>query len=103
MLIIDDVVSAGTAKREAIDKIRAQGGVVAGIVIALDRMEKLPSPDGDDGKPMPSAIGALRKEYGIPIIAVITLEDILQGIRGVISEEDIKNTEAYREKYKASD
>lgn len=103
VLIIDDVVSAGTAKREAIDKIRAQGGVVAGIVIALDRMEKLPSPDGDDGKPMPSAIGALRKEYGIPIIAVITLEDILQGIRGVISEEDIKNTEEYREKYKASD
>ena len=103
VLIIDDVVSAGTAKREAIDKIRAQGGVVAGVVIALDRLEKLPSPDGDDAKPMPSAIGALRKEYGIPIIAVITLEDILQGVRGKISEEDIKNTEAYREKYEASD
>ncbi|KND90081.1 Orotate phosphoribosyltransferase, partial [Tolypocladium ophioglossoides CBS 100239] len=41
VLIVDDVITAGTAKRDAIEKIRREGGVVAGIVVALDRMEKL--------------------------------------------------------------
>ncbi|GAB1318816.1 orotate phosphoribosyltransferase [Madurella fahalii] len=103
VLIVDDVITAGTAKREAIAKIQKEGGVVAGIVVALDRMEKLPSPDGDDTKPMPSAIGELRKEYGLPIFAILTLDDIIEGMKGLTSEENIKKTEGYRAKYKASD
>ncbi|KAL2153118.1 hypothetical protein VTH82DRAFT_4273 [Thermothelomyces myriococcoides] len=103
VLIVDDVITAGTAKREAIAKIEKEGGIVAGIVVALDRMEKLPSPDGDDSKPMPSAIGELRKEYRVPIFAILTLDDIIQGIKGIASEEDIKRTEQYRAKYKATD
>ncbi|KAL2120532.1 hypothetical protein VTJ04DRAFT_4559 [Mycothermus thermophilus] len=103
VLIVDDVITAGTAKREAIGKIEKEGGTVVGIVVALDRMEKLPSPDGDDSKPMPSAIGELRREYGVPIIAILTLDDIIEGVKGLASEEDIKRTEEYREKYKASD
>ncbi|KAK0718221.1 orotate phosphoribosyltransferase-like protein [Lasiosphaeria miniovina] len=103
VLIVDDVVTAGTAKREAIEKIRREGGVVAGIVVALDRMEKLTSPDGDETKPMPSAIGELRKEYGIPIIAILTLDDIIEGLKGLGSEDDIRKTEEYRVKYKATD
>lgn len=102
-LIVDDVVTAGTAKREAIEKIRKEGGEVAGIVVALDRMEKLSSKDGDDSKPAPSAIGEIRKEYGIPVLCVITLDDIIQGLKGTISDEDIKSMEDYRAKYKASD
>ncbi|KXX77340.1 Orotate phosphoribosyltransferase [Madurella mycetomatis] len=103
VLIVDDVITAGTAKREAIAKIQKEGGVVAGIVVALDRMEKLPSADGDDNKPMPSAIGELRKEYGLPIFAILTLDDIIEGMKGFTSEENIRKTEAYRAKYKASD
>jgi orotate phosphoribosyltransferase len=103
VLIVDDVITAGTAKREAIGKIRKEGGEVVGIVVALDRMEKLPSPDGDDGKPMPSAIGEIRKEYGIPIFAILTLDDIIEGMKGCASEDDIRRTEEYRRKYKASD
>lgn len=103
VLIVDDVITAGTAKREAIAKIRAQGGEVVGIVVALDRMEKLPSPDGDDAKPMPSALGEIRREYGIPIHAILTLDDIIEGVRGIASEEDIRRTEEYRAKYRASD
>ncbi|KAL2021957.1 hypothetical protein VTK56DRAFT_6376 [Thermocarpiscus australiensis] len=103
VLVVDDVITAGTAKREAIAKIQKEGGVVAGIVVALDRMEKLPSPDGDDSKPMPSAIGELRKEYGLPILAILTLDDIIDGMRGLASEEDIRRIEEYRTKYKASD
>lgn len=103
VLIVDDVVTDGTAKREAIDKIRKEGGIVVGIVVALDRMEKLVSQDGDDTKPMPSAIGSIRKEYGIPVMAILTLEDIIEGLKQNGADDDIKRMEEYRAKYKASD
>ena len=103
VLIVDDVITAGTAKREAMAKILKEGGSVVGIVVALDRMEKLPSPDGDDAKPMPSAIGELRKEYGLPIVAILTLDDIIEGMRGIVSDIDIRRTEEYRTRWQASD
>ncbi|KAL2208862.1 orotate phosphoribosyltransferase [Sarocladium strictum] len=103
VLIVDDVITAGTAKREAIDKIRKEGGIVVGIVVALDRMEKLPAADGDDSKPAPSAIGELRKEFNIPILSILTLDDIIDGSRGIASPEDVKRIEEYRTIYKASD
>lgn len=105
VLIVDDVVTAGTAKREAIAKIRAEGGIVVGILVALDRMEKLPAPDGSDDSstPMPSAIGEIRREYGIPVLAILTVNDIIGGLKGIGSEDDIRRMEEYRAKYKASD
>ncbi|KAH7375872.1 orotate phosphoribosyltransferase [Plectosphaerella cucumerina] len=103
VLIVDDVITAGTAKREAIAKIRAEGGEVVGIVVALDRMEKLPAADGDDSKPGPSALGEIKKEYGIPIYAILTLDDIIAGMKGFASDEDVRRTEEYRAKYKATD
>ena len=103
ILIVDDVITAGTAKREAIDKIRKEGGTVVGIVVALDRMEKLPAQDGDDSKPGPSAIGELRKEFNIPIFAILTLDDIIEGMKSFASAEDVQKTEEYRAKYKATD
>ena len=103
VLIVDDVITAGTAKREAIAKIQKEGGIVVGIVVALDRMEKLPCPDGDDSKPMPSAIGQIRKEYNIPIFAILTLDDIINGMKDFASEDDVRRTEEYREKYRASE
>jgi len=103
VLIVDDVVTNGQAKRDAIEKIQKEGGIVAGIVVALDRMEKLVSPDGDESKPMPSAIGQLRKEYGVPVLAILTLDDIIGGLRSLGSADDIAKLEAYRAKYKSSD
>ncbi len=103
VLIVDDVVTAGTAKREAIEKIKKEGGIVVGIVVALDRMEKLPATDGDDTKPGPSAIGEMKKEYNIPIFAIVTLDDVIDGMKGIASDEHIRQTEEYRTKYKASD
>lgn len=103
VLIVDDVVTAGTAKREAIDKIRKEGGIVAGILVALDRMEKLPGPNGDDGTPMPSAIGEIRREYGIPVLAILTLDDIIEGLKGKTREEDVRRMKEYRAVYRASD
>ncbi|PHH67816.1 hypothetical protein CDD82_1101 [Ophiocordyceps australis] len=101
VLIVDDVITAGTAKRDAIEKIQKEGGIVAGIVVALDRMEKLPAVDGDDSRPGPSAIGELRREYGIPIFAILTLDDIILGMPNFASSDDIKRTQEYRQKYKA--
>jgi orotate phosphoribosyltransferase len=103
VLIVDDVVTAGTAKREAIGKIQKEGGIVAGILVALDRMEKLPAPNGDGPEPMPSAIGEIRKEYSLPVIAILTLDDIIGGSKGKISDEDVKRMEEYKAKYKPSD
>jgi orotate phosphoribosyltransferase len=97
VLVVDDVVTNGAAKREAIAKIRKAGGTVVGIVVALDRMERL-----TETAPGPSAIGALRKEYGLPILAILTLDDIIQGMKGLsVSEDEIKKIEEYRNKYKA--
>ena len=71
VLIVDDVITAGTAIREALALIRDGGGVPAGIVIALDRQEV--APDG----PALSAAQAVAAESGIPVIAVAGLDDLL--------------------------
>jgi orotate phosphoribosyltransferase len=70
VLIIDDVITAGTAVRESIEIIRAQGAEVAGIVIALDREEV-----GKDSAL--SASQEIRARYGVPVISVVGLDDLL--------------------------
>ncbi|RYP66327.1 hypothetical protein DL771_007833 [Monosporascus sp. 5C6A] len=98
VLVIDDVVSSGTAKRQAVEMIRAAGGVVAGIVVALDRQETLPGGEGNA-----SAIGELRRSLGVPVLAIVRLDDIISGMRGAVSDDDIRRMEEYRSKYGASD
>ncbi|KAJ1333305.1 orotate phosphoribosyltransferase [Microdochium nivale] len=98
VLVIDDVVSSGTAKREAIEKITAAGGKVVGIVVAVDRQETLPG-----SATASSAIGELKREFGIPILAIVNLEDILAGMKGKIADADIVRLEEYRATYGASD
>lgn len=66
-------------------------------------MEKLPALDGDDSLPMPSAIGEIRKQYSIPVLSILNLNDIIGCLRELGSEEEIKSLEEYREKYKATD
>ncbi len=73
VLIIDDVITAGTAIREAIDIITANGAKPAGVLIALDRMEK--------GKSELSAIQEVEKEYGIPVVSIIDLNDIIEYLK----------------------
>ncbi|ERT02603.1 orotate phosphoribosyltransferase [Sporothrix schenckii ATCC 58251] len=98
VVIVDDVITAGTAKREAVAKIRAAGGHVVAIVVALDRMETLP-----DAPTKESALGALRREFGLPILAILTLDDIIAGMRAFATADDLARTEAYRAQYKAED
>jgi orotate phosphoribosyltransferase len=76
VLIVDDVITAGTAIREALSLIRDAGGVAAGIVIALDRQEIAGEPATGDG-PALSAAETVTAETGIPVIAVAGLDDLL--------------------------
>lgn len=72
VLIVDDVITAGTAIREALSIIDAAGGTVAGIVIALDRQEAV-----DPAISRRSAAQTVAAEHGLPVIAVATLGDLL--------------------------
>jgi orotate phosphoribosyltransferase len=103
IVIVDDVITAGTAIREAIDIIKKEGGELVGIIVAFDRQEKTPTANDDDGKPGPSAIGEVRKHYGIPVLAILTLDDVVEYLRGLGGEDDLKRLDEYRAKYKASD
>lgn len=69
VLIVDDVISAGTSVRESVELIRAAGATPAGVVIALDRMEQ--------GTGELSAVQEVERDYGIPVVAVATLEDLM--------------------------
>lgn len=70
VLIIDDVITAGTAVRESMDIIRAAGASPAGVVIALDRQER--------GTGELSAIQEVEKEYGIPVTSIASLASLLE-------------------------
>ncbi|MHB1675951.1 MAG: orotate phosphoribosyltransferase [Sulfuriferula sp.] len=69
VLIIDDVISAGTSVRESIALIRSQGATPAGVIIAIDRMER--------GQGNLSAAQETQLEYNIPVFAIATLNDLL--------------------------
>ncbi|HVF65820.1 MAG TPA: orotate phosphoribosyltransferase, partial [Casimicrobiaceae bacterium] len=69
VVIVDDVITEGAAKRESIEMIRAHGGVPAAVLIALDRKER--------GRGNASAVEELEREFGVPVIAIATLDDLL--------------------------
>ncbi|WP_411833826.1 orotate phosphoribosyltransferase [Pseudoxanthomonas mexicana] len=75
VLIVDDVITAGTAIREALGLIRAGGGQQAGIVVALDRQEALGDPAA--GSLRRSAAQSVAEETGVPVVAVANLHDLL--------------------------
>ncbi len=70
VLIVDDVITDGGAKREAIKIIRAHGAVPAGVLIAFDRMER--------GRGPRSAVQELHEEFGIAVFAIATLDDLME-------------------------
>src|SRR5690242_18565253 len=77
VVIIDDVISAGTSVRESVDMIRAAGAEPCAVLIALDRMER----SGQDGALSEgSAVQQVQKEFGIPVISIGNLEDLFSYI-----------------------
>jgi orotate phosphoribosyltransferase len=76
VLIVDDVMSAGTSVRESIAMIRAAGATPCGVAIALDRQERATEKGGGDAAC--SAVQYVQRELGLPVAAIATLEDLLR-------------------------
>ncbi|MDV2857715.1 MULTISPECIES: orotate phosphoribosyltransferase [Oceanimonas] len=92
IMLVDDVITAGTAIRESMDIIQANGAELAGVLIALDRQEK--------GKGELSAIQEVERDYNAEVTAIITLGDLIE----YLSEqpemsEHLERVQAYREQY----
>jgi orotate phosphoribosyltransferase len=92
VLIVDDVMTAGTAVRESLALIRAQGATPAGVLIALDRQER--------GQGELSAAQEVTAEFGIPVISITSLGDVLAyaGERPELASEHSRLV-SYRERY----
>ena len=91
-LIIDDVITDGASKREAIEIIRAAGATPAGVLIALDRQER--------GQGVLSATQEVSRDFDLPVTAIATLADILATLRGRPEETgNVERIEAYRARY----
>jgi orotate phosphoribosyltransferase len=92
VLIIDDVISAGTSVRESVEIIKAQGASPAGVIIALDRQEK--------GQTAHSAIQQVEIDHQIPVISIICLADLLSYLKGNSElSQHLSAVEAYRQRY----
>lgn len=92
VLIIDDVISAGTSVRESVELIRAAGATPCGVIIALDRMER--------GNSALSATQEVQRDFGIPVIPIASLDDLLSYLQA--NGEMMQNLEAvqtYRDRY----
>ncbi len=92
VLIIDDVITAGTAIGESMAIIEAAGATAAGVVIALDRQER--------GKGEQSAIQEVQARYGIPVVSIVSLADLLQFLEDRPEmAEHLEAVRAYRQSY----
>lgn len=98
VVIVDDVITAGTALREAVGIIEQEGGIVAGVVVLLDREERVSDSESK------SAIGVAQKDLGdkIPIRSVIGLHDLIEQLSGQIGADDIQRLKDYRARYGAN-
>jgi len=95
VLIIDDVITAGTAIREALEIIHSAGATPAGVVIALDRQER--------GQGRTSAIQEVEATLKIPVTSIIKLEHLLEYLQDQPARgKDVARIQAYREEYGVS-
>jgi orotate phosphoribosyltransferase len=99
VLIVDDVISAGTSVRESIAMITAAGATPCGVAIALDRQEKATEAGADVAW---SAVQYVTRECGLPVVAVATLRDLLDTLAGH-GDPEVRRHEAavleYRRRY----
>ncbi|RMG53386.1 MAG: orotate phosphoribosyltransferase [Gammaproteobacteria bacterium] len=92
VLVIDDVITAGTAIRESVEIIRAQGAELAGVVISLNRKER--------GQGARSAIQEVEQEYGVPVASIVDLDDLVTYLEsGNVDDSALEAIRAYRAEY----
>jgi orotate phosphoribosyltransferase len=92
VLIVDDVISAGTSVRESVELIRAAGAIPCGVAIALDRMER--------GLGELSAVQEVSRDFNLPVIAIVNLNDLACHLDGKPEWRDtLHSIQAYRGRY----
>lgn len=92
VLIVDDVITAGTAIREVMQIIRAQNAEAAGVLIALNRQER--------GQGELSAIKEVERDYRMPVISIVSLEQVLEYLADDVQlKQHLPAVQAYREQY----
>jgi len=92
VLIVDDVITAGTAIREVMQIIRAQNAEAAGVLIALNRQER--------GQGELSAIQEVERDYRMPVISIVSLEQVLEYLADDVQlKQHLPAVQAYREQY----
>jgi orotate phosphoribosyltransferase len=95
VLIVDDVISAGTSVRESVNLIRAAGAVPCGVAIALDRMER--------GSGNMSAVQEVGASYNVPVISIATLDDLVRYLKADPQQaQHLAAVGRYREQYGVS-
>jgi len=95
VLIVDDVISAGTSVRESVNLIRASNAIPCGVAIALDRMER--------GSGTLSAVQEVGASYNIPVISIATLDDLVAYLKAdPRQEQHLAAVGRYREQYGVS-
>ena len=95
VIIVDDVITAGTAIRESIDLITEAGGAVAAVIVAIDRQER-----GQQGSQ--SAIQEVQTEFKIPVYSLVCFDEIIAYVRDSGADVDLPNMLSYRERYGAA-
>ena len=99
VVIVDDVITDGASKRESVELLRAAGAEPAAVLIALDRMERGGSDDRLSGH---SAVEDFERDYGLPVISIATVRDLLQYLRSNADPAlgaHFARVAAYRERY----
>lgn len=91
VLIIDDVITAGTAIRESVELIRAAGATPVGVVIALDRQER--------GLTAQSAVQEVEQSLGLPVTSIIKLADLIEHLRSSGDSTQLAALQRYRDTY----
>jgi orotate phosphoribosyltransferase len=91
VVIIDDVITAGTAIREVVDIIRSAGAEPAAVVIGLNRQER--------GRSELSAIQEVERDYGMPVLSIISLEHVMAYLESRGAADDLARVRAYRDRY----
>lgn len=92
VLVIDDVMTAGTAIREAAAIVSGQGAQLAGVAISLDRQER--------GQGQLSAVQEVKANFGVPVISIVGLGDVIQHVQDSVSDASLLAAiQSYREQY----
>ncbi|RMD68489.1 MAG: orotate phosphoribosyltransferase [Gammaproteobacteria bacterium] len=94
VLIVDDVISAGLSVEASVEIIQSEGAVPCGVVIALDRQER--------GKGERSALEEVERAYGIPVVSIVRLEEMIEYLREIPGKAPwVEKIASYRRRYGA--